>query len=75
MFSITLSPLRGVDVCVYWQLLANNEGLYDIQDNMGHIWVIYRHVAVAMSTLAFWLPRNLTMRMCMPQRAADSCVK
>lgn len=45
MFSITLSPLQGVDVCVYWQLLANNECLYDIQDNMGHIWV-----AVAMST-------------------------
>lgn len=37
MCSITLSPLLGVDVCVYWQLLANNESLYDIQDNMGHI--------------------------------------
>lgn len=37
MLSITLSPLLGVDVCVYWQLLANNESLYDIQDNIGHI--------------------------------------
>lgn len=32
-----LSPLLGVDVCVYGQLLANNENLYDIKDNMGPI--------------------------------------
>lgn len=37
MFSITLSPLLGVDVFVYWQLVANKESLYDIQDNMGYI--------------------------------------
>lgn len=37
MFSITLSPLQGVGVCVYWQLLANNKSLNDIQDTMGHI--------------------------------------
>lgn len=32
-----LSPLIGVDVCVYGQLLANNKSLYDIQNNMGPI--------------------------------------
>lgn len=37
MFSIALSPLLGVDVCVYCQLLANNNSLNDIQDTMGHI--------------------------------------
>lgn len=35
------------------------------------IWAIYRHGAVAMSALAFWLLPNLTLHVCM---APDSCV-